>query len=248
MTDELDINHDLDFHARGVTKTFVQGSTSLEVLKGVDIRIGQNEMIAIVGTSGTGKTTLLQILGGLDRPSSGSLYYKDEDLFLKNDQELSSFRNRTIGFVFQAHHLLPEFTALENVMMPGMIGGIGQQEILDRANELLEEVGLADRTKHKIGELSGGEQQRVALARALIMKPSLLLADEPTGNLDPATGNKVFELIREMNRNLGIAIVMVTHNHELAGQMDRCLALKEGILQDANFTKINSHNNTSRLE
>ncbi|MEN8142015.1 MAG: ABC transporter ATP-binding protein [Thermodesulfobacteriota bacterium] len=248
MTDELKTNRNLGFCARAIAKTFVQGTTRLEVLKGVDLHLGQNEMIAIVGTSGTGKTTLLQILGGLDCPTSGSLFYNDEDVFLKNEQELSSFRNRTIGFVFQSHHLLPEFTALENVMMPGMIGGIGQQEILDRTHDLLARVGLADRTNHKIGELSGGEQQRVALARALVMKPSLLLADEPTGNLDPATGNKVFELIREMNQNLGIATVMVTHNHELAEQMDRCLTLQDGILQDANFTKINSHNNTSHIE
>lgn len=248
MTDELNIDSKLDFNARAITKSFIQGSTSIDVLKGVDLNLGKNEMVAIVGTSGTGKTTLLQILGGLDRPTSGSLYYQGEDVFLKNEQELSSFRNRTIGFVFQSHHLLPEFTALENVMIPGMIGSVGQQEIFDQANDLLTKVGLADRTNHKIGELSGGEQQRVALARALVMKPSLLLADEPTGNLDPATGNRVFELIGEINQNLGIATIMVTHNHELAGKMDRCLTLKDGILQNANFTKINSHNNSSRIE
>jgi lipoprotein-releasing system ATP-binding protein len=248
MTDELNIDSKLDFNARAITKSFVQGLTKIDVLKGVDLSLGQKEMVAIVGTSGTGKTTLLQIMGGLDRPTSGSLYYQGEDVFLKSEQELSSFRNRTIGFVFQSHHLLPEFTALENVMIPGMIGSVDQQEILDQANDLLAKVGLANRTNHKIGELSGGEQQRVALARALVMKPSLLLADEPTGNLDPATGNKVFELIGEINQNLGIATVMVTHNHELAGKMDRCLTLRAGILQDVNFTKINSHNNSSRIE
>lgn len=248
MTDEPKIDSKAGFDARGISKTFVQGSNRLEVLKGVDLHLGQNEMIAIVGTSGTGKTTLLQILGGLDRPSAGSLYYKGEDVFLKNDQDLSLFRNRTIGFVFQFHHLLPEFTALENTMMPGMIAGLPHNDILAQAHDLLAKVGLTDRTSHKIGELSGGEQQRVALARALVMKPALLLADEPTGNLDPATGNKVFELIKEMNRDLGIATVMVTHNHKLAGQMDRCLSLNDGILLDADFTKLNSHNNPSRIQ
>jgi lipoprotein-releasing system ATP-binding protein len=160
------------------------------------------------------------------------MYYNNEDIFLKGDQELSKFRNQTIGFVFQFHHLLPEFTALENVMMPGMIGGMDNKKLLDRAHNLLEQVELTDRANHKIGELSGGEQQRVALARAMIMKPALLLADEPTGNLDPVTGNKVFELIRKMNQELGLITVMVTHNHDLAKRMDRCLTLQEGLLQE----------------
>ena len=221
-----------DFQARGITKTFVQGPTRLEVLKGVDLDLTRGEMIAIVGTSGSGKTTLLQILGGLDCPTSGSMFYQDEDIFLKGDQQLSEFRNQTIGFVFQFHHLLPEFTALENTMMPGMIAGLGSKKLLDRAHHLLDLVGLANRTNHKIGELSGGEQQRVALARAIIMKPALLLADEPTGNLDPDTGNMVFELIRKMNLELGLITVMVTHNHELAKRMDRCMSLEKGILQE----------------
>lgn len=222
----------LDFQARGISKTFVQGSTRLDVLKGVDLDLARGEMVAIVGTSGSGKTTLLQILGGLDRPTSGSMFYNNEDIFLKEDLKLSGFRNQTIGFVFQFHHLLPEFTALENAMMPGMIGGINNKELLDQAHNLLAQVGLANRTNHKIGELSGGEQQRVALARALIMKPALLLADEPTGNLDPATGNMVFELIRKINQEMGLITVMVTHNHELAKRMDRCLSLTEGVLQE----------------
>ncbi|MEN8136281.1 MAG: ABC transporter ATP-binding protein [Thermodesulfobacteriota bacterium] len=225
-----------DFQARGVSKTFIQGPTRLEVLKGVDLDLTTGEMIAIVGTSGTGKTTLLQILGGLDRPTSGSMFYNNEDIFLKGDQKLSEFRNQTIGFVFQFHHLLPEFTALENTMLPGMINGMDNKKLLARAHHLLDQVGLADRTKHKIGELSGGEQQRVALARAIIMKPALLLADEPTGNLDPDTGNMVFELIRKMNQELGLITVMVTHNHELAKRMDRCLSLKEGLLQETVLT------------
>lgn len=221
-----------DFQARGISKTFVQGSTRLEVLRGVDLDLTRGEMLAIVGTSGSGKTTLLQILGGLDCPTSGSMLYNNEDIFLKDDQQLSEFRNQTIGFVFQFHHLLPEFTALENTMMPGMIAGTDGRKLLERARHLLDLVGLANRTEHKIGELSGGEQQRVALARAIIMKPALLLADEPTGNLDPDTGNMVFELIRKMNLELGLITVMVTHNHELAKRMDRCMSLEKGILQE----------------
>ena len=197
-------------------------------------------MIAIIGTSGTGKTTLLQILGGLDRPTSGSILYKDQDIFLKNDRELSEFRNQSIGFVFQFHHLLPEFSALENTMIPGMIGAMEKEELLARATELLEQVGLADRFSHKVGELSGGEQQRVALAREMLMRPSLLLADEPTGNLDPVTGDKVFDLIRKMNQDQGLATVIVTHNYDLAKQMDRCLTLREGILEETSFTKLHS--------
>ena len=229
-------SQNIDFQARALTKTFVQGSTRLEILKGVDLDLTRGEMVAIVGTSGTGKTTLLQILGGLDRPTSGAMLYNHENIFLKGDRQLSEFRNRTIGFVFQFHHLLPEFTALENVMLPGMIGGMDHRQLLDQAHLLLAQVGLAARTGHKIGELSGGEQQRVALARALVMKPALLLADEPTGNLDPATGAMVFELIRKMNQELGLTTVMVTHNHELAKRMDRCLSLRAGVLQETDLT------------
>jgi lipoprotein-releasing system ATP-binding protein len=192
-------------------------------------------MIAIVGTSGTGKTTLLQILGGLDSPTSGSMIYRNEDIFKKDDQELSKFRNQTIGFVFQFHHLLPEFSAIENIMMPGLIGGLNNRELLDRAHSLLAEVGLTARADHKVGELSGGEQQRVALARALVMRPALLLADEPTGNLDPKTGNMIFDLIKRMNQEMGLTTVMVTHNSDLARQMNHCLSLDEGLLHHNNL-------------
>jgi lipoprotein-releasing system ATP-binding protein len=233
-------DNNLSIKASGISRTFVQGPTSLEVLKGIDLEIEPGEMIAIIGTSGTGKTTLLQILGGLDRPTSGSILYKDQDISLKNDRQLSEFRNQSIGFVFQFHHLLPEFSALENTMIPGMIAAMEKQELLARATELLEQVGLADRFSHKVGELSGGEQQRVALARAMLMRPSLLLADEPTGNLDPTTGNKVFDLIRKMNQDQGLATVIVTHNYDLAKQMDRCLTLREGVLEETSFTKLNS--------
>jgi lipoprotein-releasing system ATP-binding protein len=233
-------DNNLPIKASGISKTFGQRPTSLEVLKGVDLEIAPGEMIAIIGTSGSGKTTLLQIMGGLDRPTSGSILYKDQDIFLKDDRELSEFRNQSIGFVFQFHHLLPEFSALENTMLPGMIAGMEKQELRARATELLSQVGLADRFTHKVGELSGGEQQRVALARAMLMRPALLLADEPTGNLDPATGILVFELIQRMNRDQGLATVIVTHNYDLAKQMDRCLTLREGVLEETSFTKLNS--------
>jgi lipoprotein-releasing system ATP-binding protein len=223
---------DLHLVASRISKTFVQGARRLEVLRGIDLEVRRGEMTAIVGKSGTGKTSLLQILGGLDRADSGSIRYNGEELATKNDLERSQFRNRTVGFVFQFHHLLPEFTALENVMMPGFIGGQPLKEVRARAMQLLTRVELAERIDHKIGELSGGEQQRVAIARAMVMAPPLLLADEPTGNLDPVTGASVFALIREMNRDLGLATVMVTHNYELAVQMDRCLILRDGVLRE----------------
>jgi len=219
------------FIAKGIEKTF-NGKQLLEVLKGVDLTVKRGEMVAIVGTSGTGKTTLLHILGTLDRPTKGSLYYNGEDVFLKNDTELSFFRNKTVGFVFQFHHLLPEFTAMENVMIPGLISGHPKKELSEKAFSLLAKVGLDQRTNHKVGELSGGEQQRVALARALIMQPAVLLADEPTGNLDPKTGNKVFALIQEINSTMGLSTVMVTHNRDLAEQMDRRLTLRDGKLYE----------------
>ncbi|NTV14448.1 MAG: ABC transporter ATP-binding protein [Desulfobulbaceae bacterium] len=229
---ESDSKPDLHLVASRISKVFLQGSRKVEVLKGIDLEVRRGEMIAIVGKSGTGKTSLLQILGGLDRASAGSIRYNDEELASKNDQELSRFRNRTVGFVFQFHHLLPEFTALENVMMPGFIGGLPKNALRDRALSLLERVELSERTDHQVGELSGGEQQRVAIARAMLMSPPLLLADEPTGNLDPRTGAGVFALIKEMNRDLGLATVMVTHNYELAALMDRCFTLRDGVLQE----------------
>lgn len=219
------------FIAKGIKKQF-NGNHLLEVLKDIDLTVKQGEMVAIVGTSGTGKTTLLHILGALDRPTKGSLFYKGEDVFLKDDTQLSFFRNKTIGFVFQSHHLLPEFTALENVMIPGLIAGKTKKELSEQTIDLLTRVGLDNRTDHKVGELSGGEQQRVALARALIMKPAFLLADEPTGNLDPKTGYKVFDLIQEVNQTLSLSTVMVTHNYELAKKMDRCLTLADGKLHE----------------
>lgn len=211
-------------------KVYTLPGSRLEVLKDVNLELHRGEMVGIIGTSGTGKTTLLHIIGGLDSPSDGTVLYLDQDLFRKKEPELCRFRNRHVGFVFQFHYLMPEFTAIENTIMPGLIGGLPRKELFDYGTSLLEQVGLEGRLHHKIGELSGGEQQRVALARALSMKPQILLADEPTGNLDPKTGQKVFDLIRDLNHRLSLATVMVTHNRELAGQMDRCLTLSEGKL------------------
>lgn len=209
---------------------FFPGNNKLEVLKKVDIELTTGELIAVVGSSGTGKTTLLHILGTLEKPTGGSLHFQNTDVTTLDDTALSRFRNKVIGFVFQFHHLLPEFSALENIMLPGLIAGRPRNELLTDARELLSQVGLSNRMQHKVGELSGGEQQRVALARAIIMRPALLLADEPTGNLDPKTGRRVFDLIREMNAAYSLTTVMVTHNHELAAEMDRCLTLADGEL------------------
>ncbi|MDH3359876.1 MAG: ABC transporter ATP-binding protein [Desulfobulbaceae bacterium] len=220
------------FVAQGISKHYQTGAKKLEVLKDINLTLTSGKMAAIVGASGCGKTTLLHILGTLDRPSTGHLFFKDKDVFAEDNNKLAIFRNKTLGFVFQFHHLLPEFSALENVMMPGMICGMDRAEIIDDANDLLSKVGLANRTEHRVGELSGGEQQRVALARAIIMKPALLLADEPTGNLDAKTGNKVFDLLQEIHSFRSMSTVMVTHNPELASRMDRCLTLADGVLHE----------------
>ncbi|MCL7487755.1 MAG: ABC transporter ATP-binding protein [Desulfobulbaceae bacterium] len=213
-----------------IYKSFKQGVTVIEVLKGINIEVDTGEMVAIVGASGSGKTTLLQILGTLDAPSSGTIIFDGRDLVKAREKDLSRHRNENVGFIFQFHHLLPEFSALENVMMPGLIKGRSSRELEERARKLLDQVNLSHRENHRSGELSGGEQQRVALARALIMQPALLLADEPTGNLDSTSGRQVFDLLREMSRSLSLSVIMVTHNQELAADMDRRLTLKDGLL------------------
>ena len=220
------------FQAIGIEKYYEEVGSRIDVLKGVNLHLHQGEMIAIVGASGTGKTTLLHILGTLDRPTAGKLLYDGIEILKKNDIELSAYRNKKVAFVFQFHHLLPEFTALENVMMPGLIARHDKKQMAEEAAEILEKVKLSDRIQHKVGELSGGEQQRVALARAIIMKPLLLLADEPTGNLDTKTGFKVFQLLQEMSAEYSLSAVMATHNLELAGQMNRCLTLTDGKLHE----------------
>ncbi|WP_310600489.1 ABC transporter ATP-binding protein [Desulfobulbus sp.] len=224
-------DHAFLLKAEDLCRSYRSGDDTIVVLDRVDLAVRPGEMVAIVGASGSGKTTLLQILGTLDAPDSGRLFFRDRELTGKNEPDLAGHRNAHIGFIFQFHHLLPEFTALENVMMPGLINGRPRTALKDKAQHLLERVGLGQRLHHRSGELSGGEQQRVALARALVMDPALLLADEPTGNLDAASGNRVFALLHELSRNLDLAVIMVTHNLELARAMDRCLTLADGRLQ-----------------
>lgn len=216
--------------AENICKSYRSGSRTIEVLQNICLTLSPGEMTAIIGASGSGKTTLLQILGTLDSPDSGNLYYRGEEVTGKSEPELAGHRNANIGFIFQFHHLLPEFTALENVMMPGLIAGHDNNRLQDQAEALLDRVGLAKRTGHRPGELSGGEQQRVALARALVMKPPLLLADEPTGNLDSASGNRIFSLLQELSQSLSLSVIMVTHNMELTQSMDHCLTLADGQL------------------
>ena len=216
--------------AEGLCRSYRSGAATITVLSEVDLSVHAGEMVAIVGASGSGKTTLLQILGTLDTADAGQLFFRDRELTGQPEPALAGHRNAHIGFIFQFHHLLPEFSALENVLMPGLIGGRPREAMREAAEQLLARVGLAERLHHRSGELSGGEQQRVALARALVMAPALLLADEPTGNLDATSGRMVFTLLRELSRDLGLAVVMVTHNMELAGAMDRCLTLANGQL------------------
>jgi len=218
--------------AAGVCKSFRTGEGTIEVLRGVDLDVEGGERLAIVGASGVGKSTLLHVLGTLDHPSAGQVLFRGEDLFARDRSELARFRNASLGFIFQFHHLLPEFNAVENVMMPGLVGGRGYDEMHGRAVRLLEEVGLEHRIKHPVGKLSGGERQRVAVARALVLEPTLLLADEPTGNLDPKTGDQVLELLLEMNRSHGTALVVVTHSPELASRLNRRTVLVDGYLED----------------
>jgi len=216
---------------RDVHKSFDHMGRSLEVLRGIDLRIDEGEIVAIVGPSGAGKSTLLHCVGTLDLPSSGTIELAGEDITRMgagSAKKLAALRNRTIGFVFQFHHLLPEFTALENVMMPGLIQGRPAREMQEPARALLTEVGLAERLTHRPGELSGGEQQRVALARALVLAPKLLLADEPTGNLDTATSSAIHELFFAINRARGTTIVVVTHNASFAERMPRVVHLRDG--------------------
>jgi len=214
--------------ATNLSKSFQKDGSRIEILKNLDFEIAAGESVAILGASGAGKSTLLHILGTLDHPSSGSLFLNGEDVFKFNEQKLAELRNKKIGFVFQFHHLLPEFSSLENVMMPALISGIPKKEARRRAEFVLNEVNLGDRITHKPGELSGGEQQRVAVARAVIMEPDLILADEPTGNLDTETGERVQEVLINLNRKLGITLIVVTHNQLLAERLDRSIGLRDG--------------------
>jgi len=212
----------------GVSKIYEMAHRRIVVLDEVDLSIGAGEVCAIVGASGTGKSTLLSLVGLLDHPTAGRVTYDGAPLLAAREDVIEEFRNRHIGFIFQFHHLLPEFTALENVMMPAVIAGQSMSESRDRARDLLDRVGLADRTDHAPGELSGGEQQRVALARALVMRPRLVLADEPTGNLDPTTGTAIHDLLMQLNEELGTTLLVATHNLALARQLPRCLTIEAG--------------------
>jgi len=217
-------------HARGLRKSYACGGNRIEILHGVDLEARRGEMTAIVGSSGSGKTTLLQILGTLDAPDEGELIFDGQSLTNVKETVLSRHRNTSLGFIFQFHHLLPEFSALENVMMPGRISGQPLGKLTEQAEHLLTRVNLGHRLHHRPGELSGGEQQRVALARALVLKPALLLADEPTGNLDTESGNNVFSLLHDLCRSLDLCVIMVTHNLKLAAALDRTLTLIDGKL------------------
>jgi lipoprotein-releasing system ATP-binding protein len=216
-----------------VFKSYFLNGKRIDVLRGVSVTIEKGELVSLVGASGSGKSTFLHVVGTLDLPAAGRMLFRGRSVFDMNDAEVAEFRNRAIGFVFQSHYLLPEFTAAENVAMPALIQREDRRAALTRARELLERVGLGARADHRPGELSGGESQRVALARALMLKPDLLLADEPTGNLDPATGEGIHSLLREVNRDLGVTAVVVTHNEALAKSMPRRLRLHQGAVVPA---------------
>ncbi|NOK23198.1 ABC transporter ATP-binding protein [Corallococcus carmarthensis] len=218
---------------RNVFKSYFLHGKRIDVLRGVSLDINAGELISMIGASGAGKSTFLHVLGTLDAPAAGEVLFDGRSVFSMNDAEIAEFRNRTIGFVFQSHYLLPEFTALENVAMPALIQRKDRGPAYAYARELLERVGLGSRVDHRPGELSGGEAQRVALARALVLKPAVLLADEPTGNLDPTTGEGIHQLLRDVNRDLGITAVVVTHNETLARSMPRRLRLAGGQVSEA---------------
>jgi lipoprotein-releasing system ATP-binding protein len=215
---------------RGLSKIFEHGGRTIDVLRGLNFDLEPGDIASVVGASGVGKSTLLQVLGTLDAPTAGTITFDGVDVTAMSPTRLAEFRNREIGFVFQFHHLLPEFTALENTMMPGLILRMPRRLCAERAAAMLARIGLAERLTHRPGELSGGEQQRVALARALLLKPRLLLADEPTGNLDTKTGRDMHDLFFELNRELGMTLLIVTHNPELAAQTGRRLRMADGML------------------
>jgi lipoprotein-releasing system ATP-binding protein len=213
---------------QNLSKTYGTNHKRVEALKDISFSVSKGEFLTIVGASGAGKSTLLHVLGALDHPTTGKVFYSGEDLFSLSDTQLALFRNQKIGFIFQFHYLLPEFTALENTMMPALIRGQRKDEAREAAEKLLTSVGLKDRLTHKQGELSGGEQQRVAVARALLLKPKIILADEPTGNLDSKTGEAIFELLLSLNQQSNITILIVTHNEAIASKAPRRITMHDG--------------------
>ena len=224
---------DFLLQASRLGKRYGEGEHAVRVLEGLDLAVLPAERVAVIGESGVGKSTLLHVLGTLDRPSAGRVELAGRDLFSLPPKELAAVRNREVGFVFQLHHLLPDFSALENVMLPGLIARYRTERARTLAADMLERVGLSERLRHRPGELSGGEQQRVAVARALVLGPRLVLADEPTGNLDPQTGDSVLRLLLDLNRDLGVAMIVATHSEKLAAAMDRTLRLKDGVVTEA---------------
>ncbi len=221
-------NSELVVSIRNLVKTYWPDGVEVRVLRGLNLDIQAGEMVAVLGASGAGKSTLLHMIGALDRPTDGEIFFRGKQIFRLNDAELARFRNQSIGFVFQFHHLLPEFSALENVIIPGLLGGESRRKVEARARELIERVGLHERMSHRPGELSGGEQQRVAVARALVNGPAVVLADEPTGNLDSETADSIYGLLREINQSDGVTFLVVTHNGSIAAQMDRQVVMVDG--------------------
>lgn len=217
-----------------ISKTYQDGANEVQVLKDVGFTIGTAEQVAIVGASGSGKSTLLHILGALDKPTKGKVLFESRDIFQFSEKQQAQFRNQRLGFVYQQHHLLPEFTALENVAMPCLIARIPKKQAYEKASALLEKVGLKERISHKPSALSGGERQRVAIARALVMEPQLVLADEPTGNLDDVAGEGIYQLLVSLKESLSTSFVVVTHDRSLAAKLDRTLMLKHGVLTEGN--------------
>jgi len=225
MTDEI-------IEVSSLAKRFTTNGSTVNALNGIDLRIKKGETLAVVGVSGSGKSTLLHILGTLDRPTEGEVFYEGENIFCKTEKELAAFRNREIGFVFQFHYLLPEFSAIENVMMPPLIQGVDPRQAKESAREVLERVGLGQRLTHRPGEMSGGEQQRVAIARAVVLKPKVILADEPTGNLDLETGESVLDLFLKLNNDEELTLILVTHNPSVAMRLRRKIKLLDGRIVD----------------